>query len=234
MGLGLTWLLIFPVREESLGRLVIDLARSAARCLSLQLRWSKDITASLFSIDGKVCSPALGLFLLRGMILRTSSAFTKRFKCILSNEGQRFPQERRLDSWSSHFVRVGRKPLVVVMNDATLYTLIIPATGIKGFPDLWLVLLKRLEELWAQNGAHFDFNNQSVILMARTNRSLIGSMNDAIQLIRFYSERANGEQIELDLVKMELRSNETPYKALGYEQPVRLMASALRSMFENE
>ena len=67
------------------------------------------------------------------MILRASAAFTKRFKCQLSHEGERLPQERRLDAWSCHFVRIGRKPLVVAMNDATLYTLIFPVTGVKGF-----------------------------------------------------------------------------------------------------
>ncbi|MEO7099791.1 MAG: hypothetical protein ABI162_10550 [Luteolibacter sp.] len=118
------------------------------------------------------------------------------------------------------------------MNDATLYTLILPATGVKGFPDLWMRLLARIEEVWARHGLAFDPNNQSVIVMARTDRSLIGSTNDAIKLIRIYDDVARDEKAELDLMKMEQRSNETPYKALGYEDPERLMAKALRAMLE--
>jgi hypothetical protein len=168
------------------------------------------------------------------MILRVSAAFTKRFKCQLSHEGARVPQEKRLDSWSCHFIRVRRKPLVVVMNDATLYTLILPVTGVKGFPELWLKLLGRIGEVWTRHGVDFDSDNQEVILLSRTNRSLIGSMNDAALLIRIYDENAKDEQKELDLIEMETRSNQTPYKALKYEWPERLMAQALRDKIESE
>lgn len=162
------------------------------------------------------------------MILRVSAAFTKQFKCDLSQAGEQVLQPRRLDAWSCHFIRLRRKPLVVVMNDATLYTLILPATGVKGFPALWLRLHGRIGEVWARHGVAFDPDNQTVILLSRTNRSLSGSMNDAIQLIYFYDDRARAEGRELDLVTMEARSNQTPYQALKYEWPERLMARALR------
>jgi hypothetical protein len=161
------------------------------------------------------------------MILRASAAFTERFKCQLSHEGERLPQERRLDAWSCHFVRIGRKPLVVAMNDATLYTLIFPVTGVKGFPELWLRMLGRIAEVWMKHGAEFDPHNQSVIVLPRTNRSLIGSMNDAVAMIRFYDDLAKVECVELDLADMESRSNMAPYKALGYEHPDRLLARML-------
>ena len=162
------------------------------------------------------------------MILRASAAFTKRFKCQLSHEGERLPQARRLDAWSCHFVRTGRKPLVVAMNDATLYTLIFPVTGVKGFPELWMRMLGRIAEVWMKHGAEFDPNNQTVIVLPRTDRSLIGSMNDAVGLIRFYDDRARAGREELDLADMERRSNMTPYKALGFEHPESLLARMLR------
>ena len=168
------------------------------------------------------------------MILRVSATFAKQFKCLVSQVGENLPQERRLDAWSCHFIRVRRKPLVVVMNDATLYTLILPATGMKSFPELWLKLLGRIGEVWKRHGVDFDPDNQTVILLSRTNRSLIGSMNDAIMLIRIYDDDARDEKTELDLMEMEARSNQTPYKALGFEQPERLMARALRTMFEKD
>jgi hypothetical protein len=162
------------------------------------------------------------------MILRVSTAFSKQFKCTLSHVGENVPQERRLDAWSCHFIRVRRKPLVVVMNDATLYTLILPVSGVKGFPELWLKLLGRIGEIWTGYGADFDSDNQAVVLLSRTNRSLIGSMNDATMLIRIYDGDAKAEQMELDLAAMETRSNQTPYKVLDYEWPERLMALAVR------
>ena len=113
------------------------------------------------------------------------------------------------------------------MNDATLYTLVFPVTGVKGFPELWLRMLARIAEVWMKHGAEFDPNNQSVIVLPRTDRSLIGSMNDAVALIRFYNDLANEERMELDLADMESRSNMAPYKALGYEHPDRLLARML-------
>ncbi len=168
------------------------------------------------------------------MILQVSAAFSKQFKCVLSHVGEQVAQERRLDSWSCHFIRVRRKPLVVVMNDTTLYMLILPVAGVKGFPELWLKLLGRIGEIWKRYGVEFDLANQTVTLLSRTNRSLIGSMNDAVMLIQIYDENAKDEQKELDLVAMETRSNQTPYKVLKYEWPELLMANALRGKIENE
>lgn len=120
------------------------------------------------------------------------------------------------------------------MNDTTLYMLILPVTGVKGFPELWLKLLGRIGEIWKRYGVEFDLANQTVTLLSRTNRSLIGSMNDAVMLIQIYDENAKDEQKELDLVAMETRSNQTPYKVLKYEWPELLMANALRGKIENE
>lgn len=161
------------------------------------------------------------------MILRASADFTKRFKCELSFEGERVPQQKRLDAWSCHFVRLGRTPLVVTMNDATLYMLIIPVTGVKGFAGIWLKLLERIGEVWERHGATFDHENQTVIVLPRTNRSLIGSMSDAINLMRFRNEDAICDGEELSLEKLEKLSNRTPSKAIGFEYPEYLLARAL-------
>lgn len=124
-------------------------------------------------------------------------------------------------------MRIGRKPLVVLMNDATLYTLIVPATGVKGFPDFWRRLIVRIAGLWESHGAEFDPNNQSVILLGRTDRTLIGSMNDAVMMIRFHDELAKQDGKELELMEMERRSNETPYSALDHHRPGRLLKTML-------
>lgn len=158
------------------------------------------------------------------MILHASAAFTKRFKCDVSHQGLRLPQDHaRLDGWSCHFIRLGTTPLVVAMHDATLYTLVIPAKGLKGFADLWRLLLGRIVERWRDYGAEFDPENQTVMVLPRTDRSRIGSMNDAIQMFRWHwSDRAEIEELEE-------RSNRTPYKAIGYRYPQELLAEMLRA-----
>ena len=112
-----------------------------------------------------------------GMIIHASKAFEKRFKCEVSGEGHVVLQSGRLDSWSGHVVRIGPISYILFMNDATLYALIIPSKGLTTFAALLKVLLPVISDLWAKHGGSFDPDNQSVIVLPRTNRSLIGSMN---------------------------------------------------------
>jgi hypothetical protein len=112
-------------------------------------------------------------------------------------------------------VRVGRKPLVTVMNDATLYPMILPATGRKGFTDLWGALMQRMGELWAKHGVDFEEKKQTVLMLARTNRTLTGTMNEVIRLIRDTFEKRMEGKGELDLGEREEYANRTPDKAIG-------------------
>lgn len=196
-------------------------------------RWQEPSRKEGFLIMPRLVSAAK-ISRMPPMIIRASNAFPKRFKCQLSHEGTSIPQEKRLDAWSCHYVRVGRKPLVVVMNDATLYTFIFPVTGVKDFAEFWTSLLGRIAETWMRFGADFDPQNQSVIVLPRANRSLIGSMNDAVKLIRLYDECARCDGVELDLLEMEQRSNETPYKSIGFIQPKGLLSIRLMMAKENE
>ncbi len=157
------------------------------------------------------------------MILHASAAFTKRFKCQVSLPEHRLPQTRRMDAWSCHFIRLGTTPVVVVMHDATLYTLVIPAKGAKSLGELWLRLVGRIAETWWKHGVEYDPGNQTVIVLPRTDRSRIGSMNDAIRMFRWH--RADGAELD----QLERRSNGTPYKAVGYGFPRNLLASLLQA-----
>jgi len=159
------------------------------------------------------------------MILHVSAAFQKRFKCDVSLPGKRLPQDRtRLDGWSCHFIRLGTTPLVVAMHDATLYTLVIPAKGVKSFGDLWRLLLGRIAETWREHGEEFDPENQTVMVLPRTDRSRIGSMNDAILMFRWHRSAV----MDIGLEELEERSNRTPYKAIDYKQPKELLSRMLR------
>jgi hypothetical protein len=75
------------------------------------------------------------------IIIHASHAFTKRYSCELSLPGEKVLQAGRLDAWSAHLVRVGRKPVVMVMNDASLWSIIVLATGLTTLEKLLLVIL---------------------------------------------------------------------------------------------
>jgi len=81
------------------------------------------------------------------MTLRISAVFSKQFKCALGTGISAMPQGRQLDSWSCHFIRLRRKPVIFVMNDATLYCFLIPATGVKTLPQAWGLIRDRIADL---------------------------------------------------------------------------------------
>jgi len=154
------------------------------------------------------------------VLLHVSAAFEKKFRCPVSFADERPVQGGRVDAWSCHFVRVGRREMVVAMHDASLFTLILPTAGMKGFDGFLMRFIERVAEEWTRHGLEFDPNDQTVMVVRRSDRSRIGSMNDAIQLMRFHHELAREEGEQLDLGDMERRSNQTPYKALGYDLPI--------------
>ncbi len=143
----------------------------------------------------------------------------KRFKCAVSAAGPWRGQGRRIDEWSCHDVRLGTMP--GAMHDAALYPQVIPVTGVKTFGDFWRLFLLRVAEIWAAYGAEFEPANEAVVVLPRTDRTHIGSMNDAIQGFRW--NRAHGNGLE----SLEARANRTPYKTIGYAYPVDLLERML-------
>lgn len=161
------------------------------------------------------------------MIIHASKDFEKRLKCEISMKGHLVLQPGRLDAWSGHFFKIGRISYVMFMNDAALYAIIIPAKGFQSLSSLLKAFLPRVANLWESHGASFDRENQSVIVLPRTNRALIGSMTDAIRIFRHIHEDNLNGGTETDIQKIETCLNGIPYKALKYEQPSKLLRRLL-------
>jgi hypothetical protein len=136
-------------------------------------------------------------------------------------------QAGRLDAWSGHCFRIGRIEHVIMMNDASLYTILMPARGLTSIDSFLEAFLPRVAEVWHRFDTEFDTQNQQVIVLKRTNRSLIGSMNDAIQSAKFHFEYASEEGHSFGPTDVEQRLNMIPYKALQYTAPFRLLPKLL-------
>jgi hypothetical protein len=159
--------------------------------------------------------------------IHASREFAKRYRCQLSLAGEKVEQPGRLDAWSAHFVRIGRIPMVVMMNDASLWAILIPATGLTTLEKLLPVFLERVAGVWGAHGVAFDSMNQSLAFFPRSNRSLIGSMNEAIFSIRCEEEMARDGGRPMDWTQMEARLNRMPYGAMKYAYPREMLAAAL-------
>ena len=154
------------------------------------------------------------------MIIHSSKDFVKRYKCRLSTLAGNTPQPGKMTSWSAHFFRVGPTPLVLFMHDASLWPILIEVKGVTKLEVLLPLFLERVMDLFRAHEHVFDNQNQSVIFMSRSNRSLIGSMNDAIQLIRIHVEEIRGEGGEVSWLGLDSCIMDTPFSAIGYQSPL--------------
>jgi hypothetical protein len=161
------------------------------------------------------------------MILHLSNQLAARLKCAVSLKGVSVIQAGRLDAWSGHCFRIGRVEHIIMMNDASLYTLLMPARGLTSIDSFLKEFLPRVAEVWQRYDATFDARNQEVIVLKRTNRSLIGSMNDAIHATKFHYSYTRNETHSFGPTTIEERLNMVPYKAIQYSAPFQLLPKLL-------
>jgi hypothetical protein len=158
------------------------------------------------------------------MILHLSAKLAKRLKCEISWQGAAVLQSGRIDSWSGDCLRIGRVQHLLMMNDHCLYSILLRAKGMNSLAAFLTAFLPRVAEVWQNHGAEFDPSNQEILVLKRANRSLIGSMNDAVRMIQFHTA---GVPPLTNREALEDRLNSAHFKALGFETPKELLARRL-------
>lgn len=92
-----------------------------------------------------------------------------------------------LGDWYANLIRVGREQLVVVMNERTYLTLVLPARGIRDsiHPGIVRALAELLRELAVPEAAiQREIGQMHPMAFARTaSRSVVGAMNERAHLI---------------------------------------------------
>jgi len=162
------------------------------------------------------------------MIIFTSRAFSTKFKCGKPTKGLSVLQGVRKDGWSAHLFKIGRVHASIFMNDATLFSILIPTRGIKDLDDLLQRFSARLEDLHLSLDLPFSAPDP-ILFLPRSNRSRIGSMNDAIMDMKHAHAFRPEESPGVDWADLEARINRIPFKAVDYRCPHDLMDSMLRS-----
>lgn len=140
------------------------------------------------------------------MILHFSRSLAKRLHCELSFRDSKVLQPGRMDSWSADLFRLrccGSHALV--MHDASLWPIILPLKGCRRYEDFLPRLLVHVEASYLAVGGYFDRTNLNVVATRRSNRTIIGSMNEAKFLLAHC------------VAAMVQRSGEVDWKAAGRE-----------------
>jgi hypothetical protein len=156
------------------------------------------------------------------MILHLSQGLAKRLKCTLSFKDSKVAQTGREDSWSADLFRIPRLGThALVMHDASLWPLIIDLHSHTTYESFLQRLLLHIEASYMMVNGDFDGANISVVATKRSNRSIIGSMNNAIYLIESYVEQAMAEDGEIDWLAVQSHLANTPFMSLPDHFPAK-------------
>jgi hypothetical protein len=129
-------------------------------------------------------------------------------------------QDRTIDSWSGDLLRIQPFGVVaVMMNDLTLKTIVLPLKGVKCFDQFLPVFLQRVAVVMNRRREIVNTQNLTVMVMGRSNRRLIGSMNEAKLMIREEAEAQRLSNEKPDYFALELAINDCPFSILKYRTP---------------
>ena len=150
------------------------------------------------------------------MILHLSSALAKKLRVNLSFKDMPVVQAGREDAWSADILKVnGKERMVLVMHDASQWPILIPVEGCQTYEEFIGLLMIMLAGNYEAFNKPFDHKNQEILLTRRTNRTLIGYMNDAKRCadtmagIQLESDgMINWSQITLSLADMPYNSKD--------------------------
>ena len=164
------------------------------------------------------------------LILRPSVKLAQRLKCRITESPHLPKQQRDSDSWSGDlFARRGAGSHALMMHDATLFSVLVPLDNIRSFEPFVIRFLARVAQTWKRFGSSLDPTNQNLVVMKRTNRSIIGSMNEAKWLLEGDVIQSLEKHGSVDWTDIERQMNEVPYSALSYRRPVDALGTLLAS-----
>ena len=94
-----------------------------------------------------------------------------------------------------------------------------PLKSIRKFEEFIAAFLKRAAARFADQGGQLDSENQTVIVLSRSDRSLIGTMNEAKFILgnRIFGDLEGGGDIDWD--RVEGYMNEVLYSRIEYDRP---------------
>jgi len=168
------------------------------------------------------------------MILHLSQALAKWLKCRLSLADAKVNQPGRADSWSADIFRIPRLGThALIMHDASLWPIILPLSGCKSYEDFLRTLLFHIEASYLSVRGSFDRSNLTVIATKRSNRSIIGSMNEAKFLLGHYVGDKMDDSGEVDWAAASDELAQTPFTAVEGHFPdkrfAQLVVQGMRS-----
>jgi len=159
------------------------------------------------------------------IILHLSKKLAEQLRCDLSFENFHVAQPGRMDSWSADLFQLqGLGSLALVMHDASLWPILITLAGRKSYADFLQELLLHIEASYLSIGGNFDRSNLTVVATRRSNRRIIGSMNEAKYLLEHRAASMVENFGVVDWVAARQELSQTPFGAVEGHFPDKRFA----------
>ena len=162
------------------------------------------------------------------MILHLSRKLADRLHCKLTLQDKKIVQSGRMDSWSADLLSLPRiGSFALVMHDASLWPILVPLQPRMSYETFLSALLFHIAASYAAFGASFDYANQTVLVTKRSNRRIIGSMNDAMFFMKNEAQSMQREQGSVDWPSIVARVACTPFSSVEGHFPDKRFAELL-------
>lgn len=149
------------------------------------------------------------------MILHLSRKLADRLRCKLTLNDEKIVQSGRMDSWSADLLSLPRiGSFALVMHDASLWPILVPMQPRMSYETFLSALLLHIAASYAAFGARFDYGNQTILVTKRSNRRLIGSMNDAMFFMKHEAASMQREHGAVDWPAIVARVARTPFSSV--------------------
>ena len=153
------------------------------------------------------------------MILRFTEKLSKKLKLGPIRKVEREP--RPFLEWYANLFTANRTQYILVTEAKSLLSVVIPGRGVVDVNIFINHFLDFLREYLDEKCNRLIFErvigpNSAQITMSKTvNKSILGSMNDMVSMLKFMSQREDVSPMYLtELI------NETPFKAINYRSPL--------------
>ncbi|MGG3468636.1 hypothetical protein ABES02_14290 [Neobacillus pocheonensis] len=141
-----------------------------------------------------------------------------------------------LNAWHMNLFKIGRYQCLILVNDLTLYSLVIPGVKKKDFAKIGELLTRHLAENLKADGLDtsliekFIEHGDEIIFTKTHNRSVVGAMVEMVKMIQNIYQSGN-EIMAKNPIEINKFNNGLIYSPIGYAQPNNLIKEQIEKSF---
>jgi hypothetical protein len=161
------------------------------------------------------------------VLLRCTAKLLKRLKLDKEPLKDPGPSTTALGDWYANIIYMGRQPLILAVSERSLLSLLMPARDLDHLPGhLTRTLIEKLQRMGVpETTISQEVSKMDPVIYAKTaNRSVLGSMNDFTDMVRF----THHVRTDWGLNDWMGCLGKVPCKPIGYKYPSEIATTLLK------